>query len=88
MVRFEITLDKRTQKKNGKYPLKLRVTDYNKVRFVSLNVDYTEKEYDSIFFHIEFGVFYRSGNRYDRIIAVERNTLVVGSGKMKYSFFI
>jgi len=50
MVRFEITLDKRTQKKNGKYPLKLRVTDYNKVRFVSLNVDYTEKEYDSIFF--------------------------------------
>lgn len=50
MIRFEITLDKRTQKKNGKYPLKLRVTDYNKVRFVSLKVDYTEKEYDSIFF--------------------------------------
>ena len=46
MVRFEINLDKRTQKKNGKYPLKLKVTDYNKVRFISLQADYTEKEYD------------------------------------------
>jgi integrase/recombinase XerD len=50
MIRFEITLDKRTQKKNGKYPLKLKVTDYNKVRFISLQADYTEKEYDSTFF--------------------------------------
>ncbi len=49
MVRFEITLDKRTQKKNGKYPLKLKVTDYNKVRFVSLKGDFTELEYKSIF---------------------------------------
>jgi len=49
MVRFEITLDKRTQKKNGKYPLKLKVTDYNKVRFISLKGDFTESEYKSIF---------------------------------------
>jgi integrase len=49
MIRFEITLDKRTQKKNGKYPLKLRVTDYNKVRFISLRGDFTESEYKSIF---------------------------------------
>ena len=49
MVRFEITLDKRTQKKNGTFPLKLRVTDYNKVRFVSLKADYTEVQFESIF---------------------------------------
>ena len=59
MVRFEITLDKRTQKKNGKYPLKLKVTDYNKVRFISLQADYTEKEYGSTFFvgSIDFKYF-------------------------------
>ena len=49
MVRFEITLDKRTQKKNGTFPLKLRVTDYNKVRFVPLKADYTEVQFESIF---------------------------------------
>ena len=49
MVRFEITLDKRTQKKNGTFPLKLRVTDYNKVRFVPLKADYTEAQFESIF---------------------------------------
>lgn len=49
MVRFEITLDKRTQKKNGTFPLKLRVTDYDKVRFVSMKVDYTEVQFESIF---------------------------------------
>ena len=49
MVRFEITLDKRTQKKNGTFPLKLRVTNYNKVRFVPLKADYTEVQFESIF---------------------------------------
>jgi integrase len=49
MVRFEITLDKRTLKKNGTFPLKLRVTDYNKVRFVPLKADYTEVQFESIF---------------------------------------
>ena len=49
MIRFEITLDKRTQKKSGKYPLKLKVTEYNVVRFISLNTDYTTNQYDSIF---------------------------------------
>jgi len=49
MVRFEITLDKRTQKKNGTFPLKLRVTDYNKVRFLSLHADYTDAQFDYIF---------------------------------------
>jgi integrase len=49
MIRFEITLDKRKIKKNGKYPLKLKVTDYNVVRFISLNSEYTEGQFEDIF---------------------------------------
>ncbi len=49
MIRFKITLDKRSQKKDGTFPLKLRVTDYNKVRFIPLNADYTEVQFESIF---------------------------------------
>lgn len=49
MAKFEIVLDKRTELKSGKYPLKLRITDNTLVRFISLNAKYTIKEYSQIF---------------------------------------
>ena len=48
MIRIKIIIDKRTPKKNGKYPLKLRVTEYNQVRHISLNAEYSEREFKEI----------------------------------------
>lgn len=49
MVRSIVVLDKRTRNKEGKYPLRLRVTNYSDVRFISLNAFFTEKQYEDIF---------------------------------------
>jgi len=49
MAKFKIVLDKRTPKANGKYPLKLRVTNYNEARFISLQADYSAKEFKEVF---------------------------------------
>ena len=48
MQHFKIVLDTRTIKKNGKFPLKLRVTDNKLVRFIALGTEYTEKEFDKM----------------------------------------
>jgi len=48
MIRFKVVLDKRTPKANQKFPLKLRITNYSDVRFISLHADYTEKEFNAI----------------------------------------
>lgn len=49
MAKFKIVLDRRTPKKSGKFPLKLRVTNYSEVRFISLKADYSVKEFKEIF---------------------------------------
>ena len=49
MTHFKIVLDKRTPKANGKYPLKLRVTNYSEARFISLQADYSQREFNQIF---------------------------------------
>ncbi len=49
MVHFAIVLDLRTPLKNKKYPLKLRVTEGKKVRFISLSTTYTKDEHEQIF---------------------------------------
>lgn len=68
MVRFEIVIDKRTRKKSGKYPLKLRVTNYNEVRFISLSVDYTESQYNEIFRKTPTGVLLEHRNSAEKIL--------------------
>ena len=68
MVRFEIVIDKRTRKKSGKYPLKLRVTNYNEVRFISLSVDYTETQYNEIFRKTPTGVLLEHRNSAEKIL--------------------
>jgi len=49
MVRSIVVLDKRTKNKEGKFPLRLRITNYNEVRFISLNAFFTEKQFEDIF---------------------------------------
>jgi hypothetical protein len=68
MIRFEIVIDKRTRKKSGKYPLKLRVTNYNEVRFISLSIDYTEAQYSEIFRKTPTGVLLEHRNSAEKIL--------------------
>ena len=68
MIRFEIVIDKRTRKKSGKYPLKLRVTNYNEVRFISLSVDYTEAQYNEIFRKTPTGILLEHRNSAEKIL--------------------
>jgi len=50
MVRFKIVLDKRTKKRDGTFPLSLRVYYGNSGgRYIPLNTFYTEQQYKSIF---------------------------------------
>lgn len=50
MVRFKIVLDKRTKKKDGTFPLSLRVYYGNEGgRYIPLNTFYTEQQYKTIF---------------------------------------
>jgi integrase len=68
MANFSIVLDKRTKKKSGKYPLRLRVTNYKEVRFISLGADYSEKEYDLIFNKTPTGVLIEHRNKANDIL--------------------
>jgi len=68
MRRFEIVLDKQRIKKSGKYPLKLRVTNYNEVRHISLSVDYTEAQYNEIFQKRPSGIFLEHRTSAEKIL--------------------
>ena len=68
MANIILVLDKRTKKKSGKYPLRLRVTNNKEVRFISLGVDYSEKEYDLIFNKSATGVLLTHRNKAHEIL--------------------
>ncbi len=63
MANIIIVLDKRAQKKSGKYPLRLRVINHTEVKFISLGVDYSEKEYDLIFNKSATGILLEHRNK-------------------------
>jgi len=48
MIRLKVILDKRTPKKNGRFPLRLRITEGACVRYIALNADYYENEFNEV----------------------------------------
>jgi integrase len=68
MANIILVLDKRSKKKSGKFPLRLRVTNNKEVRFISLGVDYSEKEYDLIFNKSATGVLLNHRNKAHEIL--------------------